>query len=358
MRILDRLIVSDFLRVFVLTILSFISLFLIVDLFEKVDDFLEHGVPLSVMAVFFILKVPFIFSQVSPVAVLLSVLLTLGMLARNSEITAMKAGGISILRIVSPLLAVGLLITVVVVMVNESVTPVAMKKVETIEKRWLGGMDTGIFGSEGFWLRNRAGIYNIREIDINNNVLRGISFFEIKRPFSLKSRTHAREARWQDNGWVAERARRWALKKDGLLKESRVRGFVFPELKAPEGLLTMERSYERMSLFELNEYINELEREGYGTDKYRVELLSRLTFPGVNFIMVLLGIPFALKTGRQGGVAAGIALSVAIGFSFWIVFALCRSLGQNGILPPIVAASFPDILFLAIGAYMFGQVRQ
>ncbi len=358
MKILDRLILSDFLRVLGLTLLSFISLFLIVDLFEKADDFIEHSVPLSVTAVYFLLKVPFVFTQVAPVAVLLSVLLTLGMLSRHSEITAMKAGGISVLRVVSPLLVIGFFMSLLVVMVNESVAPAAMKRVESVEKSWLGAGDRGIFGARGFWLRNSSGIYNIREMDLDKKVLRGVTFFGIEKPFSLKRRTYARQAVWRNGGWVADRAKVRVFDRNGVVEESVIEGFVLPGLRGPDELLTMEKSYDRMSFLELREYIKELDAEGYDTDKYRVELLGRLTFPGVNFIMVLLGIPFALKTGRQGGVAAGIALSVAIGFSFWIVFALCRSLGHNGVLPPVVAAFFPDILFLAIGAYMFGHVRQ
>jgi lipopolysaccharide export system permease protein len=78
----------------------------------------------------------------------------------------------------------------------------------------------------------------------------------------------------------------------------------------------------------------------------------------VNFLMVLIGIPFALKEGRRNSIADGVAMSVAIGFSFWVIFEVARSLGHSGVLPPLVAAAFTDVLFLAIGVYLFGYIRQ
>ena len=87
-------------------------------------------------------------------------------------------------------------------------------------------------------------------------------------------------------------------------------------------------------------------------------MYSKISFPLVNFLMILIAVPFAMKEGRRNSIADGVAMSIAIGFSFWVIFEVSRSLGHSGTIPPIVAAAFPDVLFLAIGVYLFGSIRQ
>jgi lipopolysaccharide export system permease protein len=223
--------------------------------------------------------------------------------------------------------------------------------------RWLKGLNKISFGKQGLWSRGGEGIYNIREIDLEKNILRGVTLYELDG-FRLKGLTHARTVEWEDGRWIGREARGLTFMESYVVDEPKEGDTVFQGLRGPEELVTFEKSYADMGFRELGHYISGLEKDGYNTDRYRVELYSRISFPLVSFIMVLVGIPFALRAGRHGGIAAGVALSVVIGFSYWIIFGVTKSLGQSGVLPPIIAAAFPDILFVAIGALMFGYVRQ
>jgi lipopolysaccharide export system permease protein len=356
-KVLKKHILKEFISVLWITTLAFVTLFVLVDIVEKVDDLIEHNVPLWTGFNYFFYKIPFIFCQVSPVAVLLAVLISLGILNKYGEITSIKAGGISLMSVLSPLIVSGILISALVITVNESVTPVTNKLVDAIERKWFEGIEKISFGREGLWLKSSEGIYNIREIDLEKNILRGVTLYKLD-DFSLEGRTHARKVEWEDGRWVAEEATGLTFIEGSVIDVYREGDTAFQSLKGPEDLVIFEKSYEDMSFTELKHYIQGLEKEGYSADRYRVELYSKFTFPLVNFIMVLVGIPFALRTGRHGGIAVGVGLSVVIGFSYWIIFGVTKSLGQSGILPPLVAAAFPDILFVAIGVLMFGYVRQ
>lgn len=357
MKILERHVLSEFMRIFLMALTGFIILFITVDLFENVDMLIERKVPFLASFIFFVYKLPFIIGQVSPVAALVGVLLALGILSKHGEITAMKAGGVKLLKAVYPLLMAGLVISLTVILMNEYLTPAAQKKVDAFRKQWFG-VQGGTFGKEGLWVKSNGGILNIRHIDFKNNVLNGITYYELQKPFKVQSRVEAKQATWQDEQWVAEGAKVWTFTKEGEAPSKTRDRLVLHGLSNPEELVNLENFQQHMSFLELSDYISQLEQDGYDTGKYRIDLWSKISFPLVNFIMALVGIPFALKTGRHSGIAAGVGLSIVIAFSYWMVYALTRSLGHGGMLPPFVAAFFPDVLFVAIGSLMYGFVRQ
>lgn len=357
MKTLERYILTEFSKLLLISVLAFILLFIMVDLFENMDNLMKHQVPFLASVIFFVYKIPFIIGQISPVAVLVAVLLSLGILAKHGEITAMKAGGIHLLRALSPLLAAGLAISIAVILVNESVTPSALKKIDTFRRQWFGVQGSS-FGKEGLWLRTSKGIYNIRQINLDKRQLFGITYYEIEKPFEVKSKIISKSAIWQNGRWVTPDAAVWTFTPQGEADKAEAKDLSLEGLLKPEDLANVENLQKNMNYNELNRYIKGLEQDGYEASKYKIDLYGKLSFPLVNFIMVLVGIPFALKTGRHSGIATGIGISVVIAFSYWVVFALTRSLGQSGLIPPMTAAFFPDVLFFAVGALMFGYVKQ
>lgn len=357
MKILARYIVSEFAKLLAITLASFILLFIMMDVFENMGNLVKYNVPALPGAAFFVYKIPFIVSQVSPIAVLMATLLSLGMLAKSGEVTAIKAGGVRLVRVAYPLFVAGLLISAAIFIMNETMTPGAMKKTDAFRKQWFGYQGSS-FGKEGIWLRAEGGIFNIRQFDTRKNRLNGITWYVMEKPFRVKSRVHAKTAQWKEGGWVAPEAVVWSFSATEEAGKAAAADLALSGLPGPEDLSDVENIHKNMGFMDLWNYIRGLEAEGYDASRYRIDLYGKVTFPLVNFIMVLVGIPFALKTGRHAGIAAGVGLSVAIAFCYWIVFAVLRSLGQSGMVPPIMAAALPDLLFLAIGALMFGYVRQ
>lgn len=357
MKILERYILTEFAKLLTIAVLAFLVLFMMIDLFENMDNLMKHGVPFFSSVLFFIYKVPFIIVQISPVAVLIAVLLSLGLFSKHGEVTAIKAGGVRLLKVLLPLLAAGLLISLAVMLINESVAPTAMKRVDAFKQQWFG-LQGGTFGKEGMWVRTSRGIFNIRQMDLKKSELKGFTLYEIEKPFKLKDRLQSKVVVWKDKKWVASEATVWSFSDKGEAVKKDVGSIEVTGLMEPEDLADVENLQKNMGFIELRKYIQGLEADGYEASRYKIDLYGKITFPLVNFIMVLVGIPFALKTGRHGGIAVGIGLSVVIAFSYWVVFAITRSLGQAGMVPPMLSAAFPDILFFAVGALMYGYVRQ
>ncbi len=359
MKILQRHILGEFLKVLMITLTGFIALFLIVEIVENLDDLLEHSVPPLICVKFFIYKIPAIFFQISPMAMLLAVLLSLGILNKNGEITAIKAGGVGLLRALTPLLLFGVIMSIGVIFINESITPMANRAYDSLETKWpKGNKDSLHLGRSGIWFRSGDTIYNIATMDLDKKELSGVTKYRLERPFKLKERVSATTAEWNGTGWVSKQAEGWSFSGGHTDKKEFFEDYIFTEINSPDKMQNLEGSYEKMSFTELAGYIDSLKRDGYETAKYRVELLSKLSFPMVNLVMVLVGIPFALRSGRNSGIASGMALSFVIGFGYWIIFGMTKSLGQSALIPPEAAAFFPVVLFMAIGALMFSFVKQ
>jgi len=355
--ILSRYITTEFLKLLALTISAFVLIFVMIDLSDNVDNLLVNNVPLLPSAVFCLYKIPFMVSQISPVSVLVAVMISLGILDKHEEITAIKAGGVRLLRVLAPLLAIGLIISVGVILMDEYVTPRALRKVDSFKKQWFGMQERSI-GAEGMWLRTSSGIINIKRMDLEHNRIQGVTAYHIEKPFKMTERVSARALRWKDGQWSTDDASLRDFGEGVDAGTRRTGSYTLEGLAAPEDLVNIENIHKNMGFMELREYIKGLEKDGYETTRYRIDLYGKIACPFVNFVMVLVGIPFALKTGRYSGVASGLGLSVAIAFCYWVVFAVTRSLGQGGVVPPIVASAFPDIIFLAIGALMIGYVRE
>jgi lipopolysaccharide export system permease protein len=127
MKILERYIVTEFAKLLLLAVASFVVVFIMFDLFENMDNLMKFNVPPLASMVFFFYKIPFIIGQISPISVLVAVLISMGLLAKHGEITAMKAGGVRLLRMALPLLFIGFAISIAAMLINEYVTPAPHK---------------------------------------------------------------------------------------------------------------------------------------------------------------------------------------------------------------------------------------
>jgi lipopolysaccharide export system permease protein len=357
MKTLERHILKEFIFFFSLSLAGLVALFIVIDLFENMDNLIKFKVPLGIGIWFFLYKVPYIIGQTSPVATLLASLISIGLLSRHNEITAMKAGGIRLFRIISPMLISGIAITIGVILLNEYITPYAIKRTDAMQAQWFGVQGRAL-GGTGLWIRTTDGILNIKEANLKKGELRGVTLFRISSPFTLKERLIAREALWEAGAWVATDAKAFRFNAGEAVVAEDIHAVKVQGIPGPQEFSGAEGMQKNMTLRELMAYIRNLRADGFDAGRYSIDFYSRFTFPAVNFIMVVIGVPFAITTGRKGGMATSIAISVAIAFSYWVVFAASRALGISGAMPPLMAAAFPDMLYLAIGALLFGYVRQ
>ena len=215
-----------------------------------------------------------------------------------------------------------------------------------------------VLSREGVWLKHENFFYNIRTTDEAKGTVSGVNVYEFARnPFRMQRRISAKSAKWTGKKWVAENAELRDIGADHAITEKTLAEYAITGLPPPEELMTAETSYKNMNFAELNAYIEELDRDGFDTLKYRLELYNKISLPLVNFIMALIAIPFAVRGGRHGSVAASMSIAIMVAFSYWIISGFSAHLGQNAILPPLVSAFMTDALFVATGGFMLRKAR-
>ncbi len=357
--VLSQYISREFIIVFLLSVCSFNVIYLVIDFFQSVDKFLEHSAPLVLILWYYLLKIPMITFQTLPLAVLLSTLVTLGTFSRHMEITAMKASGISLYRITRPIILISLLIAFITFFGNEYLVPTSFRKSEHIMNVEVLRRDQkASFKNLNIWYRDDSSIYNFQAFDPDRNTLKGITIYLFDADFRLHQRVDAHDGVWEKDRWTLNDVTiRKFHEKESMAIENH-RQMTFTMSITPETLRKVQKDAEEMGYGELRRYVRRLQRAGYDATKYVVDLKMKVSFPIVNLIMVLIGIPFALKTGRTGGFAAGIGISLAIGLSYWILLSVSQAFGHSGILPPLLSAWSPHLLFGGAGVVTLLSIRQ
>ncbi len=358
MKLLDKYILKEFLRFFLITCVTFIALYLIIDFFEKFRMFLSNKATAIQMASYFLYSIPMIISLTLPAAILLSTLLAYSYLSKFSEITAMKANGISLYRIALPALAVAASASVFLFFFTELVTPASIQKTEYIVKVDVQKQKTlGSFKMNEIWYRGHNAVYNFKMFDVENNILRGIIINRLNPDFTLKTRIDAERAEWKNNQWIFFNLMITTFNRNHPPSLETFKEKAIPIPEKPDDFKIIQKDAEKMGYFELRRYVKKIQAEGYNVSRYRVDLYGKIAFPLVCLILVLIGMSFSFRSERSGGVMQSVGLGIFIGFSYWIVHAFCMSLGRSEILPAFLSAWAANILFCGLAAFLFSRIR-
>jgi len=358
MKILDRYLVTEYLRNLLFITASFLCLFLIIDFFEKIRMFLSNRATIVQMGSYFLFRMPMIISQILPAAVLVASLVTCGTLSKHSEITAMKANGISLYRIALPILVIASLISALVFFLGEWITPHTNDRAEHIRLIEVQKQQSmGSFKQDQIWYRGQKGIYNFRFFDARTNTLQGITIHYLDRQMNLTGRLDAERGEWKQGSWLFHNIliARFESGQFPVLTKLKQQVIDLPE--SPADFKVVQKDVEVMGYFELKRYIEKLQSEGYDASRYIVDLHGKTAFPWVSIILAVIGVSFSLRSERSGGVAQGIGAGLIIGFSYWLVYAFGMSLGRSGILTPIVAAWFANIVFTVAAMILIPRIR-
>lgn len=360
-KILNRYILRIFFKTFILSLTAFAGIYLLVDFLEKVDDFLEHGAGVMLYLRYFSAKTPLIFVQVVPMAVLMAVFVGVGTLTRNNELTAMRASGVSLYRVTFPLLGVAVAAALLQFSAGEFLVPLSAKKATYIMQMEVKKLKSLIIGLQNVWYREGSDIIHIKAASPEKNRIQGVTILSLDKKFSLKKRIDAPGALFNGETWsLEEPSVRYfdpATAELVSLEEKPVLSYDLGK-NASDFALKVKTPIENMGYRELRSLSQKLEREGYDSTRYLVDMHGKLATPFACVIMAFVGIPFALSKGRKTSLAMGIALSVSIGIAYFILQAMLMSFGYGGILPPLVAAWAANLLFALLGIWMLLTVRQ
>jgi LPS export ABC transporter permease LptG/LPS export ABC transporter permease LptF len=358
--LLDDYVMRQFLGNFFLVLSSFAILFLIFTFFELIGDIIRNRTALVTVGDYLINLIPYIIYAVTPLCALVAVLITFGGLNRSSELTAMKATGISLYRVVAPVLVMAAVIAVSLFVFDEYYLPGANRRQEALRaviknkpaqtflrpgREWISGQS----GATG----EPARIFYYQFFDSNKDVFANITVFELEPDtFVLRRRIFASSARWDGRNWVFEDGwqRSFAGETVGSFRE--FGEAVFPEIREqPSYFKKEDLQSQEMSYNELSNYISDLKQSGFDTMRLRVQLMRKLAYPLITLVMAVLAVPFALSMGKRGSLA-GVATAIGLAIAYWVVAGLFEAMGNVNTLPPVLAAWSPDLLFGIAGAYL------
>jgi lipopolysaccharide export system permease protein len=356
MLLFSRYLLATFFRLLALSLAAFVGLYLLVDFFERIDDFLEYRASAALCVTYFLNKLPLIITQVAPLACLLATFMTLGGFTRTGELTAMHAGGISLGRVAAPLLRMGLLFSLIILAANEFIVPTTTKEARHILTTEVKGGPAVLYKQDKIWLRHKQTILNIRMARPVQQTLEGITLLSFDPDFHIRQRIEADSAVFDGHQWHGQKVitRTFDPSNGNLLTEQNQTEQTISLPVTPEDFkVPGSKRNEDLSISELKRLAKKLRREGYNSTRFEVDMHTRIAAPFACLVMVFLGIPFAIRKGRGTSLAFGIAVSVAIGAVYFILHASLQAFGYAGTFPPLVAAWGANVLFLLFGAWLF-----
>lgn len=357
MKILDRYLLGQFLRIFLVCVLGVPFIFIVIDLTDHLDNFLADAVGRGNVVLHYLYQFPYQALLAFPIAALLAAVFTVSRMTRQFEVIAAKAGGISFHRLTAPLLIVGAAISLVALSLTE-IVPTANRKAADA----LGGeLDRSADTRLSFVYRGEGGrYYYVRRLDRARGRIANLRVDREGTGYVYPSYTViAPTARWDSATavWVIEEGRiRYFPERDNTLT------FRFSELwqarftETPDELLADPKEPEEMGYDELDGYIRAIERSGGEANELKVELMLKLAFPFTCFIIVLFGAPLANST-RKGGAALSIGLALATTIVFLTMIRISEAMGASGVIPAFVAAWLPNWIFLAAGLGMMAKAK-
>jgi LPS export ABC transporter permease LptF/LPS export ABC transporter permease LptG len=355
-RLMDLYLLRRFFFHFALLMAAFIFLFEAFTFFELLDDIARHRVPFLVVVDYFRYLTPYLIYNLAPLAALVAVLVTLGVMSKNNEIVACKASGISLYRLSVPLLFAGLALASSMIVLDETYLPYANQRQDALRNQIKGRPPQTYTQPQRWIFGENAKIYNYDLFDPAQNLFGGLSVIEIDPvTFEMRRRVFATRATWSDSQklWVLEGGWVRDFTDGAITRYDRFPVTSLPELSEPPSYFHREvRQASQMNLATLRRYIDELHKAGFDVATLTVQWHVKLAFPLIAPVIMLLAIPFALLVGTRGAVG-GVAVGVAIGIVYWMSARLLEAMGGVAQLPPFLAAWSTDITFFFIGLYFF-----
>lgn len=358
--LLDDYVLRDFVVYLVIVLAAFIALLLVFTLFELLGDILRNSISPVVVGEYLLNVTPFFLYKIAPLSVLLAVLITFGLLQRSNEITAMKATGTSIYRIVIPIFIVSGMLALALFFSEQSYLPYTNKRQDALRSQIKGKPAQTYLNPDRKWIFGQhSNIYYYQFFDSERDQFANLSEFQFDpATFRLTQRLYAEKAHWESglDRWVCTQG--WARE----LRDTAIQSFrtfdvaTFPEVsEAPTYFKKEVKQSSEMNYDELRRYIHDLQQSGFDVVRLRVQLQMKLAFPVIALVMAVLAVPFSLSAGRRGAIT-GVATAVGIALAYTVISNLFEAMGNINQLPPVLAAWSPDLIFGLLGGYMVLKV--
>jgi lipopolysaccharide export system permease protein len=353
MKLFDRYATKQFVVTALFSLGAFVAIFLVIDLMENLDDFLDRSAPAGIIVMYYVYFMPEIIKLMLPVSVLLSALFTTGRLSTYNELTALKSGGVSLYRFMAPFVIIALVVSGFAIYFNGWVVPYTNQKKFQIARVYFHKYIENSPRSNIFIQDSRTRILTIGIFDESRSTALRVSIqeFDPADISVMTARYDAFEMRWdpERRDWTLLKGTARSFSGTGEV-ESTFDRKAFTDMNfSPDDIRKKQQKPDEMNYSELGEFIDGQTRAGQDVARWLVDYYGKIAFPFANLIVVLFGIPFSAIKRRSGlGVEFGIALAIC--FLYMIFLKVSQAFGYNGDLDPLLTAWLANLIFLAGGA--------
>ena len=353
MSLIAKYLTKEILKYFIILLLVVVGIFLLVDFFERVDDFMEAGLSFFKVIIFFQLKIPFILSQITPIGIFLAVIIVFGLMNKHNEIIALQSSGVSMYYLLKPVFFIGLLISILLFLLSELIVPMTITEANQIWSVEIKKESAVVSKGKNIWIKDSQTIYYITYYNPANQTILGVSFNFFDDEFRLTQRVDAKRGVYTKGRWIFYEVMEQKLDE----KTSNYQFAYYKEREVPFHFLPEEikkvvKKSEEMNFLELLEFVNKIEAEGYDASTYKVDLYAKLAFPFVCLVMCLVGPSIAGRRKLKERLSVSVFYGICIAFIYWILFSFCLSLGYGEVLPPIWAAWIANVIFICFGIFI------
>ena len=358
--LIDDYVLRDFFVYLGMIVSTFLVLLLVFTLFELLGDILRNQTSALVVLEYLVNVAPYLLYSVAPLIMLLAVLITFGLMNRSNEITAIKATGTSIYRIVTPVLFAAALLAAGLFFADQFYLPHTNKRQEALHNQIKGKPAQTYLRPDRRWIFGQHNdIYYYQFFDPDRDQFANLTIFQIDpASFAITQRIHAERAHWADsmNRWIYEQGWQRTLQGAAIGGYHTFDVSTFPELsEAPSYFKKEVKQYSEMNYEELRRYIRDLQQSGFDVVRLRVQLNKKLSYPLITLIMAVLAVPFSMSAAKKGAIT-GVAVAVGIAVVYTVVSRLFEAMGDISQLPPALAAWSPDLIFALAGAYLILKI--
>jgi lipopolysaccharide export system permease protein len=362
LKLLDRYLLGQFIRYFFTVNVGFVAIYLLVDFFEKIDNFSRAGKPFILAMQFFLLNIPFIIDQIGPVLVLLSGVITLGILNHTRELNALKAGGIPLKTIVMPLVIGGFCLTLLFLAAAQFLLP---KTISATNNIWYeqvkGKVPLGIHRNGRYYYKGKEGFYSFEWPHTGKYTFKNFSYSCWDDKYNIRTLISAEWADWSEKRkeWIVKEGQIQVANEDGTYK---VRNFKYWQIalpEHPESFLVPEYQSAELSLTGL--FLDIFKKEtGHEKQRAWAEFFSRISYIFLGLPLLLLGMPILLISYQKWGRDLSIAIPASCGLAFiaWGAWGALQSLARADYIPPFFAAIIIHIIFAGLGIFLLKRQDQ
>lgn len=359
MSLIDRYILKLFLLYLVAGLAVFVTLYLTVD---AMSFAMRHAdAETSSLLKYYSYHIPWVVYQLVPIGCLMAVLFTLATMNRNNELTALFSMGSSLLRVSAPMLIAVGLISVTAFFVSDQIIPRMMQKrnyVEYVEIKKRPGLYSTVKTNK-IWFRTENVLFNIKTLNPETKKAQGITLYYFDPNWSLTQLISANEVEMKGNLWDLKNGVVTLFAAESSFPLTR--SFADKTISMNEDLKDIQstsNSSNMMSIRELSRFIERNKEAGLDTLSYEVDYHAKFGFAFAALVMSLVGIPFSVSRARSGGIFVNLGICLGLAFLYWVGYSSGLTLGEHGVLPPILAAWGPNMVTASIALVLLKRLKR